>query len=88
MMKAIMKWQNLKSMKCPKCGDSLSPLLYCKSKTCRFHISEGKFNSMIRDMYYKPPRNQIRSEETNLSELNNLGLEPIADDFSDSNSLL
>lgn len=70
-------------MKCPKCGGSISALLYCKDLDCGFSISKEKFDVIVEDLYKPKFRRQIATDE-NLSDLNNFGLDEVAEDFSDS----
>lgn len=79
-------------MKCPKCFSELitdytsgvsGPMIRCEDKECGFSIGQDKFESIVskKDSIpkYRPP-----SEEENLSDLNNLGMDEVEDDFSDS----
>ena len=83
-----MKWANLKSMECPKCGDNLIEMpngYQCQQKQelrdgcatalgCQFFITKQKFDEVVSSLY--KPRQQsteFMSEDERLSELNNYG---------------
>ena len=79
-----MKWSNLKNIKCPQCSSALIPdtegdLFKCH--TCQFMITKTKFEKVVNNLY-KPSKRA--PDEDNLSALNNLGHEKVAEDFSDS----
>jgi hypothetical protein len=79
-----MIWSRLKSMKCPDCGEILNigkNIYACAD--CDFKISKTKFNEIIGKLY----SSKKQDYNDNLSELNNLGHEKVAEDFSDSNAL-
>ncbi len=83
-----MKWDNLKSMMCPKCSSLLNtsfltPLYHCTNSDCTFKITEASFDKIVADRYHKQ-KNREMSEEDNLSTLNNMGHNIVAKDFSDS----
>lgn len=76
-----MNWNNLKDFKCPKCSSPLTErIVICESNQvscatsyrkypctkCEFTIGEEKYNELLRSK----PKYQ-RTEEDNLSELNN-----------------
>lgn len=69
-----MNWNNLKEYKCPKCGTPLQDTLlsqtgrhFCGMVNCGFEIGDAKYSELLRSK----PKHQ-RTEEDNLSELNNL----------------
>ena len=74
-----MNWKALKNGKCPKCGEILkqgtSAYLVC---SCGFKISEAKVWNIIKEK--SPPPD-------NFADLQNLGHEKLAEDFSDSRHL-
>lgn len=70
-------------MKCPKCGASISTLLYCKGLDCDFTISTESFNKIVNNIY-KPKRMMGYTSEESFKILNNLGHAEVAEDFSDS----
>ena len=83
-----MNWNNLKNGKCPKCNavvgfESVKQMYTCSNMAegCDFRIGKEKFEKIVNDLY--KPKNRP-SFNDNLSELNNLGREVIAEDFSDS----
>lgn len=84
-----MNWKNLKQNKCPNCENvylSRAPFsstanYYCQN--CTFKISPEKFNKIVGDMYR--PKERQKTEEENLSDLNNMGHDIVAEDFSDNN---
>jgi len=84
-----MKWNNLKRMECPKCGDKIAPSgmgFRCSfgkhtSAQCPFYISSAKFDSVVNSLY--KPRAQFTSPEDNLSALNNFGHKEYSKDYSD-----
>lgn len=82
-----MKWKNLIDFKCPSCGDILNKkegkdTYACLS--CHYKIGVEKFEEIVSSMLR---RARERTPEDNMSELNNLGREVVAEDFSDSNAL-
>lgn len=92
-----MNWNNLKTMECPKCGDSLVERnesfecehLHgvregCATPLCDFSIGNKKFDEVVNSLY-KPKK--FQSGEDRLSELNNFGRKEITEDFSDSSHL-
>jgi hypothetical protein len=77
-----MKWNALKSYKCPKDNSPLKDIgEYHACSKCIFSINKPKFDSIVAQKY--APK-QYRTEEQNLSDLNNLGRKEITEDFSDS----
>jgi len=79
-----MNWNNLKNMKCPKCGIELvtnnsgkERMIGCgNDENCDFRISLTRFNSLVDDLYkgkgkigYKP---QFGDDLENLEKLSNL----------------
>lgn len=82
-----MNWNNLKSYKCPADASPLKDIgeyHACSRSGCAFSINKPKLDSIVADKY-QPKRR--RTEEENLSDLNNLGRKEITEDFSDSNFL-
>lgn len=84
-----MKWQNLKSMKCPKCDNTLKESVgdayFCpklSDTSCGFSIGKEKFDKVVSDLY-KPKQKRATFEE-NMSALNNLDRKEVTEDFSDS----
>lgn len=83
-----MNWAALKNGDCPQCGKQLKssglglgniPALKC---SCGFKISEKRLTEILQK---KPRRNyNERSEEQNLSELNNFGHDDMSEGFEDS----
>lgn len=84
-----MKWNNLKSMKCPKCSSAiaLSGMGFrCSfgkhtSAQCQFYISKAKFDEVVNKLY--KPRAKYEPQEDNLSTLNNFGHKEYSKDYSD-----
>ena len=76
-----MKWNNLMSYCCPICGDVLKegPEHYHCTQG-NFTIAKRKFDEMVAKMY----KDKEKFEHNNFSDLNNLGHDKVADDFSDS----
>lgn len=74
-----MNWQNLKSNKCPKCGEPLVhntyiPSFNCKNViSCKFTIGENKFVQIVNDLYKPKPKRC--GFESNFETLQNLGRE-------------
>lgn len=66
-----MKWSNLKSMKCPKCGGKVTVLLICSNSFCDFKISKQKFDIIINNLY-KTKDDTYYDGRDNLERLNNL----------------
>lgn len=68
-----MKWNALKSNKCPKCLGLLNQNPITAMHECLncndFMISEEKFNSIVNNIYH--PK-KIANEDDRLSEINNL----------------
>ena len=82
-----MNWNALKSYKCPKDASPLKDIgeyHACTKNGCVFSINKQKFDSIVADKY-QPKK--LRTEEENLSELNNFGRKEITEDFTDSNFL-
>jgi hypothetical protein len=80
-----MKWEMLKKMKCPKCSKAIKRVAGVYACTaCEFVINAERFDVIV-DRLYKKGRKP--SEEDNASALNNLGHEPVREDFSDSSAL-
>lgn len=83
-----MNWGNLKNNDCPKCfaplktSGTLLDMEYICSKFCGFKISEIRFNEIVRDRF-KPSKKE-QGYADHLSQLNNLGMEKVTEDFSDS----
>lgn len=89
-----MKWNNLKNLCCPKCGDSLTKTSSgyqcgeivhdsgCATSFCDFKISIAKFDSIVNDLYNKKPRGNYAVED-NSSALNNFGHKEYSRDYSD-----
>ena len=88
-----MKWTNLKSVCCPKCGETLqetesgyrcSELVHpngCATQLgCDFKISKEKFNEVVNNLYNKKPHH---APEDYLSALNNFGHKEYSQDYSD-----
>lgn len=80
-----MKWNNLKNGKCPKCSsilgeEMITRMITCSSMAsgCDFKISEKRLKEILENK----SRNFIPKD--NFAELNNLGHEKVAEDFSDS----
>ena len=81
-----MNWNNLKNNKCPNCVvllifDKQYKMHRCE--ICGFAISDEKFNQIVENLYRKS-KMLIKSDDDRLAELNNLGRDEIAEDFSDS----
>ncbi len=78
-----MNWNNLKNVTCPDCSRGLSKQDgFYRCFGCNFRIGHQKFDTVVNNLY--KPKTQ---DADNLSELNNLGHEKIAEDFSDSKIL-
>lgn len=89
-----MKWNNLKSLECPKCGDNLTKTALgyqcgevvhdngCATAFCDFKISSAKFDEVVNNLYNKKPR-QYATSEDNSSALNNFGHKEYSKDYSD-----
>ena len=70
-----MNWNNLKSMKCPKCGKALKGFIDIKCQDqnkCKFTITSKRFDEVVKDLYTKGRTCVTVTEEENLSKLNNL----------------
>ena len=82
-----MLWSRLKSMRCPKCNAHLlnmdNKIIHEALPLCDFRISKEKFDEIIGKLY----SSKKHDYRDNLSDLNNLGHEKVAEDFSDSNAL-
>lgn len=83
-----LRWDNLKSMKCPQChtGNIVDKgdVFHCSDEECVFLITREKFNEMVKILYSKSARNvPVRSEMENLSELNNLGFAEMSEGFAE-----
>ena len=89
-----MKWNNLKSVCCPKCGEVLQEtdtgyrcgeLVHaggCATPLgCDFKISKMKFDEVVNKLY--KPRARYEPQEDNLSALNNFGHKEYSKDYSD-----
>ena len=84
-----MNWKKLKDNKCPKCSSDLKAdncCYVCSRIDCTFTIRQKKFEKIVNDLY-KPKSQRLAFFDENLSELNNLGREEVAEDFSDSKFL-
>jgi len=88
-----MIWNRLKNMKCPKCGNDISEVSNgkqigygCQTKgyECTFFVGKEKFNQIIDNMY-KNSKPIFKSEEENLSELNNWTDRPEYDEDGNPN---
>lgn len=91
-----MKWNNLKSMKCPKCEGNMQKVSMSKSclttagflqcSQCDFKISNEKFEGLVNKLYHSQKSIDLRYKdiEDNLQNLNNLGRTKVVEDFSDS----
>lgn len=80
-----MNWKNLKSNKCPKCELPLKDIgEYMACSKCIFSINKEKFEKIVNDLYKPYTKSKDSISDDNLSELNNLGHEKVAEDFSDS----
>lgn len=80
-----MIWSRLKENRCPKCRLPLilrAGIHACTGQKCDFAIREAKFDELIQSLYTKKPIS-YRSEEQNLSDLNNLGREKVSKSFLD-----
>jgi hypothetical protein len=86
-----MKWSNLKSNTCPKCGSLLEKVgikyYGCMKRNedktgCPFVIKVERFNELVQNMYQNP-RAQFNTAD-NMQALNNLGHDEVKEDFSDS----
>lgn len=68
-----MNWNNLKNNQCPKCKHFLegnARYHRCTNSDCDFVCSVQKFNAIVNSLYR--PTMSVRTEEENLSDLNNL----------------
>lgn len=81
-----MQWSNLKLGLCPQCGAKLVmgffDSQYPCSERCGFLIGKEKFETIAYGRHMA--RIVGGDEESNLSELNNLGHDVVTEDFSDS----
>lgn len=80
-----MNWSNLKWGSCPSCGAKMVmgflDVQYTCSE-CDFRIGQEKFEQIA---YGRHVAKMVSGdEESNLAELNNLGHDLVAEDFSDS----
>jgi ribosomal protein S27AE len=67
-----MQWENLKSMKCPKCAGKIAESKFGYTcGACGFYISYEKFQEMIKKLYQKKIYSE-RTEERNARWLNEL----------------
>lgn len=76
----MIKWQNLKRNKCPKCGKELSydpgeEMIYCPDLICRFQISQYRAERLITQMNGK--KIDYKSNGNNFADLQNLGAKEI-----------
>jgi len=81
-----MKWNNLKSMKCPKigCKGDLQHIVSrgIECKNCPFIISHAKFEEIVAKMYVVK-RYSSDLGMNNQSALNNFGHKEYSKDYSD-----
>lgn len=86
-----MNLSRLKAFKCPECGQILSKgprfvsCIGCKAGG--FTRTLAEFDILMEGAYKKPKFTGIPTEEENMAELNNMGREQVAEDFSDSRAL-
>lgn len=80
-----MKWENLKSNKCPKCSSLLTDAKIdkrysCPSFDCNFTIAKEKFDKIVNDLY-KPKARRCGTSD-NFEALQNLGHNGISPIFT------
>ena len=88
-----MNWKKLLDFRCAKghCTGCLSEPTHNRKiyvcDECEFVIRKSKFNEIINKMQRPNQQKHYRDHLQNLSDLNNLGRDKVADDFSDSPAL-
>jgi len=90
-----MIWSRLKNNLCPKCNNLLQAkgiidtMYECSKASCDFLIASERFDEIVEDLYnpklrkHRPFPRAYDSEESRMSELNNLGHDVRSEDFSD-----
>ncbi len=81
----MMKWENLKSMKCPRClsiMDNRVTMVVCNA--CHYGIKMARFNEIVGSMYGAAKGGRSSDPDANLAELNNMGRDKISHDDDDN----
>ena len=86
-------WKLLGEGCCPECGyplksiGLLDTIFYCgRAPACRFRIGQARYDE-VTGMIKATKRSISATEEERMGLLNNLGLDEVAKDFSDSPAL-